>query len=131
MKQPVEIKVIKTLYKGNQNLTQIMFTNRNKGGIISKQSLITLDEKELQSLKSQLNDNGKSNRLSYTPNPCKGEADKEVNQWISVEDRLPNGDTESNETEVEVIGYNENWVHPDFNPNGTRVCCMDDFGWRF
>lgn len=26
---------------------------------------------------------------------------------------------------LEVIGYSQEWVHPDWNENGTRVCYID------
>lgn len=29
---------------------------------------------------------------------------------------------------LEVIGYNEKWIDEDFNPFGTRVCYIDDYG---
>lgn len=29
---------------------------------------------------------------------------------------------------VEVIGYSKEWVHPDFNPNGVRVCYVSEQG---
>lgn len=44
------------------------------------------------------------------------------NEWISVEDRLPNGYNELRTTEMDVIGYNSKWIDADFNPNGTRIC---------
>lgn len=51
------------------------------------------------------------------------------NNWISVEDELPKGDLEEKQNEITVIGFSEKWVHPDFNPLGQRMCCLDDFGW--
>lgn len=44
-------------------------------------------------------------------------------EWICVQDRLP-------EDGVEVIGYSKDWVHPDFNTNGTRVCFVCEGEWR-
>jgi hypothetical protein len=44
--------------------------------------------------------------------------------WISVEDILPNPNNGG--TEYEVIGFNKNWIDEDFNPNGTRVCTLVD-----
>ena len=38
-------------------------------------------------------------------------------EWYDTSIQLP---TEGQE----VIGYNEKWIHPDFNPEGTRVCFM-------
>ncbi len=43
-------------------------------------------------------------------------------KWVSVE-TLP-------EEGVEVIGYSKDWIHPDFNQEGTRVCFIDAFGWH-
>ncbi len=31
--------------------------------------------------------------------------------------------------ESEVMGFNEKWICPDFNPNGTRACFLTDHGW--
>lgn len=42
--------------------------------------------------------------------------------WQKVSEKMP-------EMGVEVIGYNQDWVDEDFNPNGTRVCFYDDTGW--
>lgn len=43
--------------------------------------------------------------------------------WVSVKKRLPSNG-------VEVIGYSKEWIHPDFNPNGTRACFIDgDNNW--
>lgn len=44
-------------------------------------------------------------------------------EWNKVSEKLP-------EAGVEVIGYSENWIDEDFNPKGTRVCYLDDFGWH-
>lgn len=45
------------------------------------------------------------------------------NEWISVEDRLP-------EEGYEVTGYNKDWVDDDFNPKGQRVCVyLHGIGW--
>lgn len=52
-----------------------------------------------------------------------------MNNWISVESRLPYGHNEVRPLEMEVIGFNEKWIHPDFNPNGTRICIYSDMGW--
>lgn len=43
-------------------------------------------------------------------------------KWISVEKELP-------EDGEEVIGYSEKWIHPDFNPEGTRVCFINMDEW--
>ncbi len=43
-------------------------------------------------------------------------------EWISVEDRLPDGHSELRQNELEVLGYNEEWINLDFNPLGIRVC---------
>ena len=40
-------------------------------------------------------------------------------EWFLVSDQLP-------EDGVEVIGYSEKWIHPDFNPDGTRVCFISN-----
>ncbi len=37
---------------------------------------------------------------------------------------------EAPEEGIEVLGYSENWIDEDFNPNGTRICYFDDFGWH-
>lgn len=42
--------------------------------------------------------------------------------WYKVSEKTP-------EMGVEIIGYNQDWVDEDFNPNGTRVCFYDDTGW--
>lgn len=42
--------------------------------------------------------------------------------WYKVSEKMP-------EMGVEIIGYNQDWVDEDFNPNGTRVCFYDDTGW--
>jgi len=44
-----------------------------------------------------------------------------MNNWIlTIECSPPNG--------VEVIGYNRDWIDDDFNPNGTRICFVNDQG---
>lgn len=41
--------------------------------------------------------------------------------WISIKDRpLKLGE--------EVIGYNPSWIDEDFNPNGTRIGFLSDYG---
>ena len=45
-----------------------------------------------------------------------------IQKWISVEDELPDDG-------IEVIGFSEKWIHPDFNPEGTRVCFMSNGEW--
>ncbi len=54
--------------------------------------------------------------------------------WINVEDRLPDGHSELRQNEIQVLGYNEEWIHPDFNPLGIRMCAYckdwDDNQWR-
>lgn len=30
------------------------------------------------------------------------------------------------QTGIEVIGYNEKWIDEDFNPDGTRLCFLQD-----
>jgi hypothetical protein len=39
--------------------------------------------------------------------------------WIKTSERLPDDG-------IEVIGFHEDWVDEDFNPNGTRVCFQND-----
>ena len=48
---------------------------------------------------------------------------EEPGVWIKVdaEHPLPYGQ--------EVIGYNKEWVHEDFNPSGTRVGFLNDIGF--
>ena len=48
---------------------------------------------------------------------------KESEAWIKVdaEHPLPYGQ--------EVIGYNKEWVHEDFNPSGTRIGFLSDIGF--
>lgn len=41
--------------------------------------------------------------------------DKRAMGWISVHEYLP-------QAEIEVIGYNPDWIDEDLNPNGTRIC---------
>ena len=43
--------------------------------------------------------------------------------WIPVSERLPKS------TDFEVIGFNKEWIDPDFNPKGQRVCFVDDDGF--
>lgn len=46
---------------------------------------------------------------------------QETNGWISIKDRpLEFGE--------EVIGYNPAWIDEDFNPNGTRIGFLSDYG---
>lgn len=40
-------------------------------------------------------------------------------EWINVKDRLP-------ETGIEVLGQSENWIHPDFNLKGIRICFLNE-----
>lgn len=44
-------------------------------------------------------------------------------KWISVDNELP-------EDGIEVIGYSEKWIHPDFNTGGTRVCFINNGEWN-
>jgi len=45
--------------------------------------------------------------------------------WISIKDRLP-----EQPLEMEVLGYNPDWIDEDFNPDGTRLCCcIDNLYW--
>lgn len=37
---------------------------------------------------------------------------------VTADTRPPNGH--------EVIGYHPTWIHPDFNPEGTRICFIND-----
>lgn len=48
---------------------------------------------------------------------------EEVGAWIKIDadHPLPYGQ--------EVIGYNKEWVHEDFNPSGTRVGFLNDIGF--
>ena len=42
-----------------------------------------------------------------------------VNQWIKIDSKnLP-------EPGIEVIGFSPEWIHEDFNTNGTRVCFLN------
>lgn len=51
-------------------------------------------------------------------------------EWFNSEDRLPDPDKTKRADEIEVIGYHPKWVHPDFNPQGIRVCFYNpDHGW--
>lgn len=45
------------------------------------------------------------------------------NQWLSVE-KYPLEDI----NDAEVIGYNKEWIDPDWNPNGTRVGFLNGNG---
>jgi len=36
----------------------------------------------------------------------------------------------SPEDGLEVLGYSEKWVHPDFNKNGVRVCFQNNDEWQ-
>ena len=49
---------------------------------------------------------------------------EESGVWIKVdaEHPLPDGQ--------EVIGYNKEWVHEDFNPSGTRIGFLSDIGFH-
>ena len=51
--------------------------------------------------------------------------EKDAFKWTSVEDRNPYDQG----IETEVLGFNKNWIDPDFNPNGTRACFHTDHGW--
>ncbi len=42
--------------------------------------------------------------------------------WILVEETPPTPE------HGEILGFSKEWVHPDFNPNGTRTCFIDDSG---
>lgn len=42
--------------------------------------------------------------------------------WTSVDKKLP-------PIGKEVIGWSKDWINPDYNPNGTCVCFLDDEGW--
>ena len=55
------------------------------------------------------------------------EASKEKPGWISVDDRIPNVELPQ---EIEVIGFNPEWIHEDFNPNGTRMCSFTEDQWN-
>ena len=48
---------------------------------------------------------------------------EELGMWIKIDAKhpLPYGQ--------EVIGYNKEWVHEDFNPSGTRVGFLNDIGF--
>lgn len=48
--------------------------------------------------------------------------------WHKVQDKLPDPD-KNGDLEMEVIGFSEAWIDPDFNPNGTRSCTYSDAGW--
>ena len=49
---------------------------------------------------------------------------EQLGVWIKVdaEHPLPDGQ--------EVIGYNKEWVHEDFNPSGTRIGFLSDIGFH-
>jgi hypothetical protein len=47
------------------------------------------------------------------------EQEAAAKQWIRVEDRQP-------DIGIEVIGFNEDWANADFNPNGTRLCWINE-----
>ena len=51
------------------------------------------------------------------------EAAQELFRWTPVESKPP-------EDGIEVIGYSEKWIHPDFNPEGTRVCFINEGDWH-
>jgi len=59
--------------------------------------------------------------LEFNKHITKGLELLDKHQWISVEDELP-----IPEKNIEVIGYNSEWINEDFNPNGTRICCFID-----
>lgn len=43
--------------------------------------------------------------------------------WFLVSERLP-------EPCTQVIGFSDQWMHEDYNPNGVRECfLMDDGSW--
>lgn len=45
-----------------------------------------------------------------------------VTDWFSIKsNQPPHG--------VEVLGYNSYWEHPDFNPEGVRICFQNDGIW--
>ena len=48
---------------------------------------------------------------------------EEIGVWVKIDadHPLPYGQ--------EVIGYNKEWVHEDFNPSGTRVGFLNDIGF--
>ncbi|MBX4188410.1 MAG: hypothetical protein KW793_04755 [Candidatus Doudnabacteria bacterium] len=46
-------------------------------------------------------------------------AQEKKSPWTLVDVQLP-------EAGVEVIGQSDKWIHPDYNPDGTRVCFVDD-----
>lgn len=52
----------------------------------------------------------------------------EIIQWNNTTEIVPN--VENKKEAGELIGFNKNWICEDFNPNGTRVCFFDCFGWH-
>ena len=48
-------------------------------------------------------------------------------KWIESNKRLPNG---SSLNQVQVIAFKEDWICPDSNPLGQRMCWYDGEVWN-
>lgn len=44
-------------------------------------------------------------------------------KWVSVEDKLPDDG-------IEVLGCSPDWIHPDFNTEGIRICFVNEGEWK-